>query len=609
MPFPLTHPTTRALTGGDLLAQSLAHLGVKDAFGLHGGHLDAFLMGCENSGIKLIDTRHETAAVQAAESYAKIRQTIGVAFVTANSGFSNGIPGLATAHADRSPILVITSSPPLRDAENNSLQGIIDQVVVARPLTKFAMRVTCPEDAPRLVSLAARSALAGTPGPVLLDFPIDVLFTPVHERLISWGSISSPLSYAPGPHVEAVKEAVALLKNASRPAVIIGSGGQSIEATKALLTFSNTNHIPIFDTNKCTLSSTLPKECHYYGGGADRLALLPHIKTDQPDLILLLGARTGMFLGGRSGAIIPPQKECKLIHVDIDGGEIGRTVPVDLGVISDVGQFVTAVNSQLALQSASSEETGLNIDNDWVTALASLTALPSPYENDTKIGPSGRMHPYHALKEFMTSIPKDAILILDGGECAIWAAGLAHLSSPSAIFKSTGALGFLGNGFGYALGAAIAAPDKKVINLQGDGSAGFHFMELDTYARLDLDVLTVVVNNFCWGMSSNGQELVYGDANPKRPVSKLSPLTRYGDVSRGLGNAGIKITKVEDVKKEVRKIVDGTRTVPGPACVELVVDSKPIHPVTEAMVGRTEDENLVVVPYYDNIPRAYYKDS
>lgn len=86
MSFPLTYPTTRSLTGGDLLAQSLKQLGVTVAFGLHGGHLDAFLMGCESVGIKLIDTRHETAAVQAAEGYAKVSAGIGVAFVTANSG-------------------------------------------------------------------------------------------------------------------------------------------------------------------------------------------------------------------------------------------------------------------------------------------------------------------------------------------------------------------------------------------------------------------------------------------------------------------------------------------------------------------------------------------
>ncbi|KAL4899122.1 hypothetical protein BDW74DRAFT_171697 [Aspergillus multicolor] len=605
MPFPLTYPTTRSLTGGDLLAQSLKHLGVQVAFGLHGGHLDAFLMGCESVGIKLVDTRHETAAVQAAEGYAKVSRGLGVAFVTANSGFSNGVPGLASALADRSPILVITSSPPLRDSENNSLQGIIDQVVVSRPLTKFAHRVTNPEDAPRLVSLAVRTALAGAPGPVLLDFPIDVLFTPVHEKLISWGSITSPRSYAPGPHAEAVKEAITLLRSATRPVVIIGSGAQGEETTTQLLRFSNQTNIPIFDTQKCMLSPDLATKGKFYGGTAGSLAQLPAVEAPQPDLVLLLGARTGMFLAGRSGAIIPPHEKCKLIQVDIDGGEIGRTLPVDFGVISDVGQFVAAVNSQLNLDTAPAGNCE-RVDKDWVKKAVSIKNLPSPFDSDPETEFSGRMHPHHALKALFTTLStqiKNPILVTDGGECALWAHGVAPILNPSAILKSTGALGFLGNGFGYALGAAVASPGTKVINVQGDGSAGFHFMELDTYARLGLDVVTIVVNNYCWGMSSNGQELVYGNLNPARPVSSLSAVTGYAAVSGGLGNRGAKIERIGEVEGAVQKVLDGQ----GPACIELIVDSKPVHPITESMVGKTEDPNLVVVPYYDNIPRADYK--
>ncbi|KAJ0414980.1 thiamine pyrophosphate enzyme, N-terminal TPP binding domain-containing protein [Aspergillus carlsbadensis] len=604
MSFPLTHPTTCSLTGGDLLAQSLKHIGVEVAFGLHGGHLDAFLMGCETVGIRLIDTRHETAAVQAAEGYAKVKGKLGVCFVTANSGFSNGIPGLATALADRSPILCITSSPPLRDAENNSLQGIIDQVVASRPLTKFAHRVTNAEDAPRIVSLAVRTALAGAPGPVLLDFPIDVLFSPVHEKLISWGSISSPLSYAPGPHIEAVTKAVELLQAASRPAVIIGSGAQSKETTSHLLTLSGATGIPIFDTQKCTLSSTLATECKTYGGGAEKIGLLPVMGKPQPDLVLLLGARTGMFLAGRSGALIPPAEKCKLVQVDVDGTEIGRTLPVDLGVISDVAQFLAAVNNQISSTAPSTDK----LDKDWVNTAISIQSFPSPFASQPTAAPSGLMHPYHALQTLFTHLPKNPILVTDGGECALWARDTSHLCSPSSILKSTGALGFLGNGFGYALGAAVASPDRTVINLHGDGSAGFHFMELDTYARLGLDVITVVVNNHCWGMSSNGQELVYGEKNPKRVISELSPGTRYDVVAGGLGNRAVRVERVEDIRAAVEGLVNVEEGVERRAkCIELVVDRKPIHPVTEVMVGQTEDEGVVVVPYYDNIPRAYYK--
>ncbi|KAF9890236.1 hypothetical protein FE257_006148 [Aspergillus nanangensis] len=593
--FPLQDPETRELTGGDLVAQSLKACGVDVAFGLHGGHLDAFLMGCENSGIKLVDTRHETVAVQAAEAYSKVSSKIGVCFVTANSGFSNGLPGLATAMADRSPILCITSSPPLRDAENNSLQGIIDQVVVSRPLTKFAHRMSNPEDTPRIISLAIRTALSGAPGPVLIDFPIDVLFTPVHRPLISWGSITSPLAYPAGPHVEAVAEAVKLLKAAKRPAIIVGTGAK--DAADELIQFSATSKIPIFDNQKCSTSQALLRS-PFYAGSAGKLGLLRLLPgQESPDLVILLGARTGMYLAGRTGAIIPAEN-CKLIHVDTDGVEIGRTLPVDVGVVSDIGQFVAALNRTIGTTFDGA------VDTAWASSALNLRHLPSPFEADSPtLASTGRLHPYHALKQFFSSIEPGCIVVMDGGEAAAWAIDFMGLCQPSAILRATGNLGFLGNGFGYALGAAVAAPGRKVINLHGDGSAGFHFMELDTYKRFNLGILTLVVNNYCWGMSSNGQELVYGTKNPARPVSSLSPVAEYAVVGKGLGNASRKVERLEDIAGAVQEL----QTAPGPSCMDLIVSDKPIHPVTTLMVGQTEDPNMVVVPYYDNVPRALYK--
>ena len=140
--------------------------------------------------------------------------------------FCNGIPGLATAFADRSPILCITSSPPLRDAETNALQGFHDQVVLAKPITKFAHRVTCVEEIPRLTAYAWRTATAGAPGPVLLDLPIDVLFSPPQMDRISWGSINRPLPYPPAPNAQAIREVVELWRAAERPCIITGTGAR-----------------------------------------------------------------------------------------------------------------------------------------------------------------------------------------------------------------------------------------------------------------------------------------------------------------------------------------------------------------------------------------------
>ena len=329
---------------------------------------------------------------------------------------------------------------------------------------------------------------------------------------------------------------------------------------------------------------------------AGNLAKLAAMHIPSPDLIILLGARTGMFLGGRSGAIIP-KEGCKLLQVDSDGSEIGRSLPVDLGIISDVDAFVTAMNSRVTTVFQR------RVDRSWVESVLGVAKLESPFEEEPKESHCGALHPYHAMKQVMSAVEPGSIIVLDGGEASAWAADLAALSHPSTVLTSTGYLGFLGNGFGYSLGCAVADPDRKVVNIQGDGSAGFHLMELDTFKRFNLNIMTVIVNNSSWGMSSNGQDIVYGSKHPARLVSALNPETQYELVARGLQNSAAKIMHISDIQSTVTRL----QAERGPSCVNLVVDRKPVHPITTAMVGLTDDPNFVVVPYYDNIPRAYHK--
>lgn len=329
--------------------------------------------------------------------------------------------------------------------------------------------------------------------------------------------------------------------------------------------------------------------------GVKRLAILDLVNQPRPDLIILLGARTGMFLGGRGGAIIPSEN-CKLVQVDCDGGEIGRTLPVDLGIVSDIEAFSSALTKEVVPAEQSS------VDLVWVQSVLSST-LESPFEKEAQETETGRLHPYHALKNVFSAIEPGSIVVLDGGEAGAWAGDLARFSNPSMIISATGYLGFLGNGFGYALGCAIAAPDRRVICVQGDGSSGFHLMELDTYKRFNLNILTLIINNSSWGMSSNGQDLVYGSGNPARPVSALSSDTEYDTVARGLQNQSARITRLSEIKNTLERLQEQR----GPSCINLLVDRKPTHPLTTSMVGLTNDPEVVVVPYYDNIPRAHYK--
>lgn len=305
-----------------------------------------------------------------------------------------------------------------------------------------------------------------------------------------------------------------------------------------------------------------------------------------------------MFLGGQGSSILP-SLGCKYIQVDIDGTEIGRSRPIDLGIVSDVETCLTALLDP-------TRSTSFRASDEWAATATWLKNIPSPHDNEPLETTPGRPHPYHALKALFTTlgaISPGAMVNIDGGEANSWAAGVAHLCKPHLVMYAGGYMGFLGTGFGYALGAAIAEPARLVVNIQGDGSAGLHIAELDTYARFKCKVLTVVVNNGCWGMSSNGQDEIYGALEKKRPASILSEGMKYDAVAKGLGNAAKRVDKVVEVEAAVMELLNAE----GPACLELIVSNKPTHPGTIAMVGKTDDPNVVVVPYYANIPRAFYK--
>lgn len=318
-----------------------------------------------------------------------------------DSGFCNGIPGLATAFADRSSVLCITSSSPQRDSEANVLQGAHDQVVLSAPITRFAHRVIHAEEIPRLVSYAWRRATASPPGPVVLDFPIEVLFSPVRQSAISWGSLGAPSAFPAAPHPEAIRSAVELIKASERPIIVTGSGARSLRGGDEFAKFIEASRIPVFASSKH--SSPLPADAELRCGHVSSLAALKHMNQPQPDLVLILGARSGMFFGSRNESALPPPASTKYIHVDVDSAELGRMIPLDVGITSDVGAAVVAL-------SEATKTVDYRAPDSWVKTATSLKTLPMPWDKDAEESKSGKMHPYHALKTVFDALPSGAVI-------------------------------------------------------------------------------------------------------------------------------------------------------------------------------------------------------
>lgn len=319
-----------------------------------------------------------------------------------------------------------------------------------------------------------------------------------------------------------------------------------------------------------------------------------------------------------------------MVQIDIDGSEIGRSQHIDLGIVSDIKLAVSALNR--AVGQDSSKYKGKEA---WIRTALGLKSFRAPHnESEPKIdAQNGHLHPYHAIKKLYHYIPDGSIICIDGGEAGGWA--LQNLPEASAYLSMTctGYLGFLGNGWGYALGASVADRRRLVVNIQGDGSAGFHLAELDTYKKFNLRILTVVVNNSVWGMSLAGQDMIYGDATSARPASKLNATTRYDIIAQGFGLPGLLIdatatlpaSPLDSRRKSFLEVgsadeerwekalnalgdaVDEIVQSDGPGLIDLRVSPRPYQDMTKSMVGATSDPDVIVVPYYDNLPRPYYR--
>jgi len=570
---------TEILNGGELAAWALREAGVEVVFALHGGHLDSFLTGCRSFGIDLVDCRHEAAAVNAADGYARVTGRLGVAAVTAGPGIFNAVAGISNASADSTGIVVITSSPPLGESETGEMQGGLDQMAVVAPITRWHQRAYSAHRVPDLVGLAVRHATGALPGPTVLDIPIDVAFTPVEpDRIPPFGRPETTARPVPPP--ASVEAAVALLDAAERPAIVLGDGTIAVDVSPALRRFVATTGLPVFSTS--LTRGGLPADHPANGGGLASLAGLALAGVDPPDVVVLVGAAFGLLLGGRGFEQLVGG--AKVIQMHLDPAEIGRLGPVEVGMLGDLGAGLDALTERLAPRDRGA----------WAAQAVSMKRFADSLYEGVGQEPDG-IHPYRAALEIATAIPDGSILVRDGGEAAIW----MDWATPHADLEANISLGYqghLGVGQGYAVGAQRAFPDRRVVQVTGDGAIGFHIQEWDTMVRHRLPVVTVVFNNACWGMSIHGQHAVYGEDGDV--ISRLAP-TRYDLVAEGFGAFGQHVEEVEELGPAMVRALDADR----PAVIDVAISAGVVHPMTLSMLGDLNAPDQIVVPYYDNLER------
>lgn len=495
------------------MAGALAGGGVEVLFTLCGGHVLHVLDGCVDAGIRVIDTRHEQAAVLAAEGYALASRRPGVAAVTAGPGFTNAITGMADANLSGAPVVVLGGRTPLRSWNRDAIQDV-DQLALARIVSKRARTCLEPARLAEHVRDALYHATAPRQGVAYLELPTDVLMAPWAEAQWSPGY---PSEVAPPPAADdAIAAALEMLDGADRPVCVLGSGAHWAGADAAVARFAEATGIPVTSTGAAR--GLLPDRHPGCLGG------LVHggLAVVQADVVLLVGSRFdgNLLFGG------PPLFHAqRIIQVDVRADAFGGNRIPDLAVQGDAA---------VVLEQLASGWTG-GTKQAWLTeARAAAQASRDAWDADSS-KPVRGVHPGALARAVDELVPHPRTLVADGGDILTW--GIAHFEAErSGSILTTGtALGTLGVGPPFAIGAAAARPGEAVVCMAGDGAFGLSAMEVDTAARHGLPIVFVVSNNGAWGDVKHEQGLWFG-AEREVAIDLGSPdYTRLADMVGGFG--------------------------------------------------------------------------
>ncbi len=515
--------------GGWIVAKILKREGVEVVFTLSGGHIAAIYDGCKREGIRVVDTRHEQAAVHAAEGWAKCTRTPGVAILTAGPGVTDGITGVANAYLAGSPILVIGGAAPLSLWDRGALQEM-NQIDLLRPITKWARTVHETTRLGEYTASAFRQMLNGKPGPTFLEMPMDVLNNLADtDTLFDPGE---PESYRYGGHTapdpDMVVKAAALLENAQHPVIMAGTAVWWCDASEPLRQLAERINAPVFlnGAGRGCLSPTHP----LFFTASRRKAL------EGADTILAIGIRMDFRLNHGQPPLIPA--EANVIWFDLAGEDVGVNRGAAVGLVGDVGlsmQQLTGITKQL-------------VEGDWLAYIRREERNALGRDGALMSSDEVPIHPMRLCREIRDFIDEDTTVVGDGGDIVSYGGRVINVYKPG-YWLDPGPMGCLGTGTGFAMAAQIARPGKKVLILHGDGAFGLNGMEFESMVRQQLPIVSIIGNDGAWGQIKHPQKAILGHAT----AAELSPGIRYDKMVEALGGYGELVQRPDDIRPALER--------------------------------------------------------
>jgi acetolactate synthase-1/2/3 large subunit len=516
--------------GGQLAAKALKAAGVECVFTLSGGHVMAIYDGCLDEGIKVVDVRHEQAAVHAADAWARLHPgKVGVAILTAGPGVTDGVTGVANAWRANSPILVFGGQGPFNNLRRGSLQEM-DHVSLMRPITKWVDACYETRRIGEYIEQGVRTALSGVPGPAFLEIPIDILSGPVDEAKAYLPPFRDYRVQHAAPLAN-VEVAVDLLSAATHPMVMAGTALKWSEGAAQLAAFVEATAMPCYSNGMGRGMLAMDHPQFFNRTRAMALA--------QADVVVLAG--TVLDFRMKFGRSIPAS--AKIIQLDLDETLIGQNRPADIGLVGNLGSNLVAMLDVLEARGTKLDYSAYSSDLRQKEVELEEALMASLDSDEVPIDP------LRLCKEIAGVIDDDMIVIGDGGDIVAQASKVVRVPKNGA-WMDPGPLGTLGVGMPFALAAQIAHPDKRVIIIYGDGSFGLNGMEFDTAVRFNLPIVGVVGNDAAWGQMLRPQSSVYGE---DRIVATRLNHTRYDLIVEAMGGHGEHVTEPDQIRPALER--------------------------------------------------------
>ena len=529
------------LNGSEMIIHALKNEGVKVVFGYPGGAaLNIYDEIYKQNFFEHILTRHEQAAIHAADGYARASGEVGVAIVTSGPGFTNAVTGIATAYMDSIPLVIISGQVPTTLIGTDAFQEI-DAVGISRPCTKHNFLVKSIEELPRILKEAFYIARSGRPGPVHIDLPKDISAT-VGE--FNYPNEIKLQTYKPtykGNPRQIKKVSQAILES-KKPLLYIGGGCVASKSSNLIREFCEITHIPVVETlmARGIMPYNHPDLLGMVGMHGSYVA---NMAMSETDLIIALGAR---FDDRVTGKLSEFAKYAQIVHIDIDPSSISKIVDVTYPIVGDVSSVLEELLGLI--------KNDFEVKNilPWKETLERYNKLhPLSYEDSQEV-----LKPQWIIKKVGEILGNEALISTDVGQHQMWAAQFYPFNFPRQ-FITSGGLGTMGFGLPAAMGAKKAFPKKVSINITGDGSILMNIQELMTCSVYNIPVINIILNNNYLGMVRQWQTFFYEN---RYSNTNLEIQPDFIKLAESFGGVGFVVNTKDEFVESLNKAINSNKS-------------------------------------------------